>query len=114
MDTFIHFGIAASVQAVDRCWLAHRRRPEMKSWQPGSVVSSWVPASAACRMIEATRDELCQARGPRRISPFFVPASIINMIAGHVSMRFGFKGPNIADRDGLHHRAALHWRRPGA
>jgi 3-oxoacyl-[acyl-carrier-protein] synthase II len=36
------------------------------------------------------------ARGPRRISPFFVPASIINMISGHVSMRFGFKGPNLA------------------
>jgi 3-oxoacyl-[acyl-carrier-protein] synthase II len=46
-------------------------------------------------MIEATRDELI-SRGPRRISPFFVPASIINMIAGHVSMRFGFKGPNLA------------------
>jgi 3-oxoacyl-[acyl-carrier-protein] synthase II len=36
------------------------------------------------------------AKGPRRISPFFVPASIINMISGHVSMRFGFKGPNLA------------------
>ena len=46
-------------------------------------------------MIEHTNIEFT-ARGPRRISPFFVPASIINMTAGHVSMRFGFKGPNIA------------------
>jgi 3-oxoacyl-[acyl-carrier-protein] synthase II len=46
-------------------------------------------------LIEATHTELTN-RGPRRISPFFVPATIINMIAGHVSMRFGFKGPNIA------------------
>jgi 3-oxoacyl-[acyl-carrier-protein] synthase II len=46
-------------------------------------------------MIEGTHAELTQ-RGPRRISPFFVPASIINMISGHVSMRFGFKGPNLA------------------
>jgi 3-oxoacyl-[acyl-carrier-protein] synthase II len=41
------------------------------------------------------RDELV-SRGPRRISPFFVPASIINMVSGHVSMRFGFKGPNLS------------------
>jgi 3-oxoacyl-[acyl-carrier-protein] synthase II len=46
-------------------------------------------------LIEQTEDEY-QARGPRRISPFFVPASIINMISGHVSIKFGFKGPNIA------------------
>jgi 3-oxoacyl-[acyl-carrier-protein] synthase II len=46
-------------------------------------------------MIEQTHVEYT-ARGPGRISPFFVPASIINMIAGHVSMRFGFKGPNLA------------------
>jgi 3-oxoacyl-[acyl-carrier-protein] synthase II len=46
-------------------------------------------------MIEATHAEYT-ARGARRISPFFVPASIINMIAGHVSIRYGFKGPNIA------------------
>jgi 3-oxoacyl-[acyl-carrier-protein] synthase II len=46
-------------------------------------------------MIENTNLEYT-ARGPRRISPFFVPASIVNMTAGHVSMRFGFKGPNIA------------------
>ena len=46
-------------------------------------------------LIEDTHAELA-ARGPRRISPFFVPASIINMISGHVSIKFGFKGPNLA------------------
>jgi len=46
-------------------------------------------------MIEETHTEMVN-RGPRRISPFFVPASIINMISGHVSIKFGFKGPNIA------------------
>ncbi len=46
-------------------------------------------------MIEATQTELLN-RGPRRVSPFFVPASIINMISGHLSIRFGLKGPNLA------------------
>jgi 3-oxoacyl-[acyl-carrier-protein] synthase II len=46
-------------------------------------------------MIEHTHTELVN-RGPRRVSPFFVPASIINMISGHVSIKYGFKGPNIA------------------
>ena len=46
-------------------------------------------------LIEETHVELTN-RGPRRISPFFVPATIINMVSGHVSMRFGFKGPNFA------------------
>src|SRR5690606_8013983 len=46
-------------------------------------------------MIEQTHAEYA-SRGPRRISPFFVPASIINMISGHVSIKFGFKGPNIS------------------
>jgi 3-oxoacyl-[acyl-carrier-protein] synthase II len=56
-------------------------------------------------MIEQTHKEYME-RGPRRISPFFVPASIINMISGHVSIQFGFKGPNIgvvtACTTGLH------------
>ena len=46
-------------------------------------------------LIERMHGELVE-RGPRRISPFFVPATIINMISGHVSIKFGFKGPNIA------------------
>ena len=46
-------------------------------------------------LIEETKTELIN-RGPRRISPFFIPASIINMISGHVSIQFGFQGPNLA------------------
>ena len=93
MDTFIHYGIAAAVQAVADAGL-----------RTGDALGDEEAARIACvigsgigglPMIEGTHTELT-ARGPRRISPFFVPASIINMIAGHVSMRFGFKGPNIA------------------
>src|SRR4029078_1365358 len=51
--------------------------------------------SGGLPMIEDTHTELA-ARGPRRISPFFIPGTIINMVAGHVSMRFGFKGPNLS------------------
>ena len=93
MDTFIHFGIAAAVQAVKDAGLP-----------TGDALSEELATRIACiigsgigglPMIEQTQVEYT-ARGPRRISPFFVPASIINMIAGHVSMRFGFKGPNLA------------------
>jgi 3-oxoacyl-[acyl-carrier-protein] synthase II len=93
MDTFIHFGIAASVQAVADAGLpTGDALSEELATRIGCVIGSGI---GGLPMIEATRDELV-SRGPRRISPFFVPASIINMIAGHVSMRFGFKGPNIA------------------
>ena len=93
MDTFIHFGIAAAVQAVADAGLpvGDALGAEM-STRIGCVIGSGI---GGLPMIEATHDELT-SRGPRRISPFFVPASIINMISGHVSMRFGFKGPNIA------------------
>ena len=57
--------------------------------------------------IEHTQTEYAN-RGPRRISPFFVPASIINMISGHVSIYFGLQGPNLGHGHGLHHRPALH------
>ena len=93
MDTFIHFGIAAAVQAVADAGLpTGEALQEDLATRIGCVIGSGI---GGLPMIEATRDELT-ARGPRRISPFFVPASIINMIAGHVSMRFGFKGPNLA------------------
>jgi 3-oxoacyl-[acyl-carrier-protein] synthase II len=93
MDTFIHFGIAAAQQAVvDSGLPTGDALGEEQSTRIGCVIGSGI---GGLPMIEATHDELTN-RGPRRISPFFVPASIINMISGHVSMRFGFKGPNIA------------------
>lgn len=93
MDSFIHYGIAASVQAVQDAGLkTGEALGDEESTRIGCVIGSGI---GGLPMIENTNLEYT-ARGPRRISPFFVPASIINMTAGHVSMRFGFKGPNIA------------------
>jgi len=93
MDTFIHYGIAAASQAVADAGLktGEALDPE-EAARIGCVIGSGI---GGLPMIEATHAEYT-ARGARRISPFFVPASIINMIAGHVSIRYGFKGPNIA------------------
>lgn len=93
MDTFIHYGIAAAVQAVEDAGLSTGDAlGEEEATRIGCVIGSGI---GGLPMIEHTNIEFT-SRGPRRISPFFVPASIINMTAGHVSMRFGFKGPNIA------------------
>jgi 3-oxoacyl-[acyl-carrier-protein] synthase II len=93
MDTFIHFGLAASMQAVQDAGLptGEQLAPEMAE-RIGVLVGSGI---GGLPMIEETHAELT-ARGPRRISPFFVPASIINMISGHVSIKLGFTGPNLA------------------
>jgi len=93
MDTFIHYGIAASVQAVQDAGLkTGDALGEEEATRIGCLIGSGI---GGLPMIEHTNVEFT-ARGPRRISPFFVPASIINMTAGHVSMRYGFKGPNLA------------------
>lgn len=93
MDTFIHYGIAAASQAVADAGLkTGEALGEEEAARIGCVIGSGI---GGLPMIEATHAEYT-ARGARRISPFFVPASIINMIAGHVSIRYGFKGPNIA------------------
>ena len=93
MDTFIHYGIAAAAQAVADSGLpTGDALDEDMATRIGCVIGSGI---GGLPMIEATHEEL-RGRGPRRISPFFVPASIINMISGHVSIRFGFKGPNLA------------------
>ncbi len=93
MDRFIHLGLAAACQAVADSGLP-----------TGDALGDELATRIGCNigsgigglpMIEQTHAELTN-RGPRRISPFFVPASIINMISGHVSIKFGFKGPNIA------------------
>jgi 3-oxoacyl-[acyl-carrier-protein] synthase II len=93
MDSFIHFGIAAAVQAVADAGLpTGEALGEEEATRIGCVIGSGI---GGLPMIEGMHTELTN-RGPRRISPFFVPGTIINMTAGHVSMRFGFKGPNIA------------------
>ena len=93
MDTFIHYGLAASMQAVRDAGLptGEALTPEQAE-RIGVLVGSGI---GGLPMIEATHKDYTD-RGPRRISPFFVPASIINMISGHVSIQYGFKGPNLA------------------
>ncbi|MBE0473179.1 beta-ketoacyl-ACP synthase II [Rhodoferax sp.] len=93
MDTFIHYGIAAAAQAVRDAGLpTGEALSEELATRIGCVIGSGI---GGLPMIEHMHAEFVQ-RGVRRISPFFVPSTIINMIAGHVSIRFGFKGPNLA------------------
>jgi 3-oxoacyl-[acyl-carrier-protein] synthase II len=93
MDTFIHYGMAAAIQAVTDAGLpVGDALSEEAAERIGVMVGSGI---GGLPMIEETDGEY-RSRGPRRISPFFVPASIINMISGHVSIKYGFKGPNLA------------------
>jgi len=89
MDTFIHYGIAAGMQAMRDSGL---EVTEQNAERIGVLVGSGI---GGLPLIEETHAELAN-RGPRRISPFFVPASIINMISGHLSIQYGLKGPNLA------------------
>ncbi len=93
MDRFIHLGLAAAMQAVQDSGLptGEALSPELAE-RIGCNIGSGI---GGLPMIEETHAELTN-RGPRRISPFFVPASIINMISGHLSIKYGFTGPNIA------------------
>jgi 3-oxoacyl-[acyl-carrier-protein] synthase II len=99
MDTFIHYGIAAGVQAFKDSGLTIT---EENSERCGVLVGSGI---GGLPMIEETHTELVE-RGARRISPFFVPGSIINMISGHLSINLNLKGPNLgavtACTTGLH------------
>jgi len=90
LDPFIQYGLAAGIEAVEDAGLANlddagRRRV-------GVAIGSGI---GGINTIEDTHSTLLKG-GPRRVSPFFVPASIINMIAGNLSIRYGFGGPNIA------------------
>ncbi|MCE7506411.1 beta-ketoacyl-ACP synthase II [Polynucleobacter sp. IMCC30063] len=89
MDHFIHYGIAAGTQALRDSGI---EVSEANAERIGVMVGSGI---GGLPMIENTGVELLE-RGPRRISPFFVPGSIINMISGHLSILFNLKGPNIA------------------
>ncbi len=89
MDTFIHYGIAAGTQAFKDSGL---EVTEANSERIGVLVGSGI---GGLPMIEETHTEYT-TRGARRISPFFVPGSIINMISGHLSINLNLKGPNVA------------------
>ena len=89
MDTFIHYGIAAGAQALKDCGLeVTPANAERIGVNIGSGIGGIV-------MIQETHLALLQG-GPRKISPFFVPGSIINMTAGYLSIMYGLKGPNLA------------------
>jgi 3-oxoacyl-[acyl-carrier-protein] synthase II len=93
MDRFIHLGMAAAIQAVADSGLPTGEALDDESaTRIGCNIGAGI---GGLPLIEATHAELT-SRGPRRVSPFFVPASIINMISGHISIKYGFKGPNIA------------------
>ena len=89
MDTFIHYGIAAATQAIKDSGL---EVTEQNAERIGVAVSSGI---GGLPMIENNKEALDKG-GPRKITPFFVPGSIINMISGNLSIMYGMKGPNIA------------------
>jgi len=90
MDTFIHFGMAAGIQAVRDAGLDKENAVDLE--RVGVAIGSGI---GGLPLIEATNEEYL-AGGIRKVSPFFVPGSIINMISGNLSIMYGFKGPNIA------------------
>jgi 3-oxoacyl-[acyl-carrier-protein] synthase II len=89
MDTFIHYGVAASVQAIKDCGL---EVTDSNRDRIGCIVGSGI---GGLPLIEENHGEVV-TRGPRRISPFLIPGAIINMISGHVSIMHGLRGPNFA------------------
>ena len=88
IDVFIQLGIAAGVQAIDDAGIADMAESDRVGIAIGSGIGG-------INTIEDTHSTLLKS-GPRRVSPFFVPASVINMISGSLSIRYGFRGPNIA------------------
>ncbi len=89
MDPFIHYGIAAAIEAVEDSGL---QVSEENAGRIGVAIGSGI---GGLHTIEKNY-EAYQKGGPRKFSPFLIPASIINMISGNLSIRYGFKGPNIA------------------
>jgi len=89
LDLFLQYGIAASIQAVKDAGL---EIPEDQAPRAGAVIGAGM-----CGMpLLSSSHELLLKSGPRRLSPFFIPAIITNMLSGLVSMRFGLRGPNIS------------------
>src|SRR4029078_7948736 len=88
-DTFIHYGLAAAIEAIGDAGLDFDR---LHREQMGVCIGSGI---GGLPLIEATHDAVL-AGGPRKISPFCVPGTIINLISGQLSIMYGLKGPNLA------------------
>ncbi len=89
MDTFIHYGMAAGIQAFKDSGI------EITAENAERVGVNIGSGIGGLPMIEETHNDYLSG-GPRKISPFFIPGTIINMISGHLSIMFGLKGPNLA------------------
>jgi 3-oxoacyl-[acyl-carrier-protein] synthase II len=89
MDEFMHYGVASGVQAVNDSGIDFSKADTERC---GVITGAGIGGLAT---IESEYDAFLEAKGPRRISPFFIPASIINMISGHLSIRYGLRGPNL-------------------
>jgi 3-oxoacyl-[acyl-carrier-protein] synthase II len=89
MDDFMHYGVAAGVQAVGDSGIDFSKSDPARC---GVICGAGI---GGLWTIETEYSEYLRAMSPRKISPFFVPATIINMIAGHLSIRYGLKGPNL-------------------
>jgi 3-oxoacyl-[acyl-carrier-protein] synthase II len=89
MDEFMHYGVAAGVQAVTDSGIDFSKTDPARC---GAVCGAGI---GGLWTIEVEYSEYLKGMSPRKISPFFVPATIINMIAGHLSIRYGLKGPNL-------------------
>ena len=87
LDLFMQYGLAAAIDAVSDSTIDN---PELDKERIGVCIGSGIGGLSS---IENTHDTLKKS-GPRRISPFFIPATIINMISGNLSIKYGFKGPN--------------------
>jgi 3-oxoacyl-[acyl-carrier-protein] synthase II len=89
MDEFMHYGVAAGVQAVTDSGIDFAKSDPTRC---GAVCGAGI---GGLWTIETEYSEYLKGNSPRKISPFFVPATIINMIAGHLSIRYGLQGPNL-------------------
>ena len=89
MDIFIHYGMAAAIQAIEDSGI---EVTESNAERIGVAIGAGI---GGLTTIEKTAD-LFREKGAKRISPFFVPSSIINMVSGNLSIKYGFKGPNFA------------------
>ncbi len=90
VDEFILYGVAAADQAVrDAGWMPEDEKSRQRT---GVMIGSGIGGLSAI----ADTAVLLKERGPRRVSPFFIPSALINLVSGHVSIRYGFKGPNHA------------------